>query len=246
MGVVQQSTDLFQGTIYDNIAYGCEINDQEEEQINAILPASQMELPELPGGGGIFGFRCPCSFSCARCSKGGTFDSSNQIHREDVSSGKISREMVIEAAKKACAHDFIMSFPDQYETRIGERGIRISGGQKQRISIARAFLRRPKILLLDEATSALDAESEALVQEALDRLIAERGATILLVAHRLSTVMNADQICVVQDGMIIESGNHEELINTKGAYFKLVQRQLKKKSDVLDEIELSEETLQYQ
>jgi len=99
-------------------------------------------------------------------------------------------------------------------------------------------------LLLDEATSALDAESEALVQEALDRLIAERGATILLVAHRLSTVMNADQICVVQDGSIIESGTHEQLLSSKGAYFKLVQRQLKKKSEVLDEIEFSEENLQ--
>jgi len=150
--------------------------------------------------------------------------------------------MVVEASKKACAYDFIMGFPDGFSTRIGERGVRISGGQKQRISIARAFLRKPKILLLDEATSALDAESEAQVQVALDRLIAEGNATIILVAHRLSTVINAHQICVLSEGGIIEKGTHDELIEARGTYYALVQRQLKKAADVLDEAEAEKET----
>jgi len=146
-----------------------------------------------------------------------------------------TRAQVIDAAKKACCHDFIKGFSDGYSTKVGERGVRLSGGQKQRISIARAFLRKPKILLLDEATSALDAESESQVQLALDRLMSEKGSTVLLVAHRLSTVIGADMICVVNDGSIVESGNHEALFAAKGLYHSLVQRQLKKKDSVVDE-----------
>jgi len=176
IGVVQQNTELFAGTIEENITYG-------------------------------------------------------------MDAGSWTRLDVIEAAKQACAHDFIKKFPEGYLTRVGERGVRISGGQKQRIAIARVFLRKPKILLLDEATSALDAESEAKVQEALDKLISSRSPThqrtIVLVAHRLSTVINADQIAVVQGGQVVELGKHEDLLALGGEYAKLVQRQVKKKESTL-------------
>lgn len=137
----------------------------------------------------------------------------------------ITQEALEEAAKMANAHQFITSFPQKYETIVGERGIRLSGGQKQRIAIARAILANPTILLLDEATSALDAESEYLVKEALDRMM--KGRTVLVIAHRLSTVKNADLVCVVHQGKIIEQGTHQELIGKQnGVYQKLVQRQL--------------------
>ncbi|CAI5946610.1 unnamed protein product [Closterium sp. NIES-65] len=126
-----------------------------------------------------------------------------------------TRAEVEEAAKHANAHDFITKFPEGYATRVGERGVRLSGGQRQRIAIARMLLRRPRVLLLDEATSALDAESEALVQGALDRLIAEGGRTIVLVAHRLSTVRNADSICVLEGGRVAEHGTHEQLLEIR-------------------------------
>ncbi|MEK6627134.1 MAG: ABC transporter transmembrane domain-containing protein [Bdellovibrionota bacterium] len=132
---------------------------------------------------------------------------------------------VVRAAKLANAHDFIMSFTDQYKTLVGERGIQLSGGQKQRVAIARAILKDPKILILDEATSALDTESESLVQDALNKLMKNR--TTLIIAHRLSTVQNADLICVLENGKIVESGKHTELLNNqKGLYRKLVEGQL--------------------
>eukprot|EP00607_Mallomonas_marina_P002723 CAMPEP_0182439544 /NCGR_PEP_ID=MMETSP1167-20130531/86506_1 /TAXON_ID=2988 /ORGANISM="Mallomonas Sp, Strain CCMP3275" /LENGTH=1022 /DNA_ID=CAMNT_0024633277 /DNA_START=169 /DNA_END=3238 /DNA_ORIENTATION=+ len=192
-GVVQQSTELFGGSIEENIAYGMEADSW-------------------------------------------------------------TREDVILAAKQACAHEFICSFPEGYSTRVGERGVRISGGQRQRIAIARVFLRRPQVLLLDEATSALDAESEAQVQEALDRLMGNNTnnintatdtdtltqlptpgkPTIILVAHRLSTVINADQIAVINNGEIVEKGNHRELLEKGGTYAKLVERQLKQRASIVD------------
>ena len=128
-------------------------------------------------------------------------------------------EQVVEAAKIANAHDFIMEKEDGYQTNIGDRGGKLSGGQRQRISIARAILKNPPILILDEATSALDTESERLVQEALDRLTSTR--TTIAIAHRLSTIKNADEICVIQDGVIVERGRHEELIALNGYYKKL-------------------------
>jgi ABC transporter fused permease/ATP-binding protein len=132
---------------------------------------------------------------------------------------------VIQAAKRANAHDFIMKFPEQYKTLVGERGLQLSGGQKQRVAIARAILKDPKILILDEATSALDTESESLVQEALNHLM--KGRTTLIIAHRLSTVQNADLICVLEKGKIVESGSHHELLQNKnGLYRKLVEGQL--------------------
>lgn len=127
-------------------------------------------------------------------------------------------------AKMANAHDFVSSFPEKYQTMVGERGLRLSGGQKQRIAIARALLMNPRVLLLDEATSALDAESEYLVQDAMDSLM--QGRTVLVIAHRLSTVKSADTVAVISDGQIAESGTHEELLNMNGIYTALVRRQL--------------------
>lgn len=128
-------------------------------------------------------------------------------------------EEVIEAAKAANAHEFIMSLPDGYDTEVGERGVKLSGGQKQRVAIARVFLKNPPILILDEATSALDLESEALIQDSLDRLAHDR--TTLIVAHRLSTITHADQIIVIDHGEVKESGTHSELMEQKGIYYNL-------------------------
>ena len=125
-------------------------------------------------------------------------------------------EELIDAAKKAGAHEFISALPDGYNTYIGERGIKLSGGQKQRISIARVFLKNPPILLLDEATSALDNESEKLVQESLERLA--KGRTTLTIAHRLTTIRNADKIIVLTEDGIAEQGSHKELLQKNGIY----------------------------
>ncbi|CAM8902554.1 unnamed protein product [Rhodiola kirilowii] len=138
--------------------------------------------------------------------------------------GKASSADVENAAKMANAHEFISNFPDKYQTHVGERGVRLSGGQKQRVAIARALLMNPKILLLDEATSALDAESEYLVQDAMDSLM--KGRTVLVIAHRLSTVKTADTVAVVSDGQVVESGTHDELLAKDGIYTSLVRRQL--------------------
>ncbi|RZC89847.1 hypothetical protein C5167_035843 [Papaver somniferum] len=138
--------------------------------------------------------------------------------------GKASSADVENAAKMANAHEFISKFPEKYQTFVGERGLRLSGGQKQRIAIARALLMNPSILLLDEATSALDAESEYLVQDAMESLM--KGRTVLVIAHRLSTVKSADTVAVISGGQIVESGTHEELLDKDGIYTALVRRQL--------------------
>lgn len=142
---------------------------------------------------------------------------------ENISYGKpdASKEEVIRAARLAGAHEFITALKNGYDTYVGERGVKLSGGQKQRISIARVFLKNPAILILDEATSALDNESEHLVSQSLDRLA--EGRTTLTIAHRLTTIQNADRILVLTDGRIAEEGNHRELLERKGIYYQLYQ-----------------------
>jgi subfamily B ATP-binding cassette protein MsbA len=134
-----------------------------------------------------------------------------------------TQEEVVEASRIARVDEFAQKFPDGYGTIVGERGVKLSGGQRQRISIARAILADPKILILDEATSSLDSESEALIQEGLAYLM--RGRTTFVIAHRLSTIRRADQILVIEDGLIRERGKHAELLSAKGRYFDLYTRQ---------------------
>jgi len=156
----------------------------------------------------------------------------------DSTQGGYTEDDLLRASKLANAHDFISAFEDGYKTRVGERGVRLSGGQKQRIAIARAMLRRPRLLFLDEATSSLDAESESVVQQAIDRLIdsTQGGCTVILIAHRLSTVINSHKIAVVDDGGIIEQGTHDELLalSPPGVYARLVEKQLARKRNVLE------------
>ena len=148
--------------------------------------------------------------------------------RENIRYGRLdaTEEEIVQAAKDANAHDFIMALPKGYDTKIGERGLNLSGGQRQRIAIARAILKDPRILILDEATSALDTESEKIVQAALDRLMV--GRTSFVIAHRLSTVFNADQIYVIDGGRIHEHGTHEELLAAGGIYSNLYNIQFSK------------------
>ena len=142
---------------------------------------------------------------------------------------KATREEIVAAAKAARAHDFILEFPDGYDTEVGERGGKLSGGQRQRIAIARAILRDPAVLLLDEATSSLDAESERLVQDALEQLMQAR--TTLIIAHRLATVRKVDQILVMDRGRIVASGRHEELVAENGLYARLAALQFRDSSE---------------
>ena len=145
--------------------------------------------------------------------------------KENILYGRLDAtdEEVYEAAKCANIHDYILTLENGYDTQIGERGVRLSGGQKQRLSIARVFLKNPSILILDEATSALDNATEIMIQKALDDLC--KGRTTLVVAHRLSTIKNADEILVVMDGNIVECGNHDELLKLSGEYAKLYNAQ---------------------
>jgi ATP-binding cassette subfamily B protein len=136
-----------------------------------------------------------------------------------------SDEEVIMAAKRANIHNYVMTLPNGYDTIIGERGVKLSGGQKQRLSIARVFLKNPPLLILDEATSALDNATEILIQEALDELC--KGRTTIVVAHRLSTIKNADEIAVVEGGKITEQGSHSELMSLNGTYAELYSKQFR-------------------
>jgi subfamily B ATP-binding cassette protein MsbA len=149
----------------------------------------------------------------------------NRSFADNILYGKKGADMeeVKDAAKAANIHDFIKSLPDDYDTMVGEQGVKLSGGQKQRVTIARAILKNAPILILDEATSSLDSESEKLVQEALENLM--KNKTTFVIAHRLSTIRHADKILVMKNGQIIESGNHDELIKNEGEYKKLYRIQ---------------------
>jgi ATP-binding cassette subfamily B protein len=144
--------------------------------------------------------------------------------RDNIAYGfpEANEEQIHEAARQANAHDFIAALPQGYHTLVGERGTQLSGGQRQRIAIARAILANPAILILDEATSSLDAESERLVQDALDRLM--QGRTSIIIAHRLSTVRRCDQILVISGGTVVESGNHEQLLAKSGSLYGTLAR----------------------
>ena len=138
----------------------------------------------------------------------------------------VNDQQLKNAAKNANALDFILEQPNGFETMIGEKGVRLSGGQRQRIAIARAILKNPSILILDEATSSLDTESEYLVQKAIDNLLVDR--TVLVIAHRLTTVENADTIIVMKDGQIVDLGSHDDLLKKDGLYTRLYKKQFKK------------------
>ena len=151
----------------------------------------------------------------------------NGTIKENIAYGNFAAtdEQIIEAAKKANIHEYISDLPDGYDTNVGERGVKLSGGQKQRVSIARAFLKNPPILILDEATSALDNATEMLIQDALGKL--SEGRTTLVVAHRLSTVKNADEIIVITQSGVEERGTHETLMQAGGIYKTLYEYQFK-------------------
>jgi subfamily B ATP-binding cassette protein MsbA len=151
----------------------------------------------------------------------------NDTVRNNIAYGDIERteDEIIDAAKAANAHDFIVRLPNGYDANIGELGTKLSGGEKQRLSIARALLKNAPILILDEATSSLDTEAEIEVQDALDNLM--KGRTTLVIAHRLSTIRNADRIVALVNGEIIEEGDHETLLKKKGEYFRLYNLQFK-------------------
>jgi subfamily B ATP-binding cassette protein MsbA len=147
--------------------------------------------------------------------------------RENIAIGKpgASEEEIIAAAKAAHAHEFVSAFPNGYDTPVGERGAQLSGGERQRIAIARALVKNAQIILLDEATASLDSESERLVQDAMDRLC--EGRTTIAIAHRLHTITHADRILVVENGTIVESGRHDELLRKGGRYSAFYRLQIK-------------------
>jgi len=158
--------------------------------------------------------------------------------RDNIAYGRLeaSEAEIVAAAQAANAHGFINDLPDGYDTLVGERGVKLSGGQRQRIAIARAVLRDPRILILDEATSSLDTESERLVQDALERLMA--GRTTLVIAHRLSTIRRADHILVLEAGQIVEEGTHQDLLAAEGLYHRLYTLAARE-GGLLQELDLS-------
>jgi ATP-binding cassette subfamily B protein len=237
--------------VFENVSFSYDGNEKVLENINITIPAGQTVALVGPSGGGktTLCHLIPRFYDIKQGSikidgediRNYTLKSLRQniglvqqdiflfagTIGENIRYGRIDAtdEEVVEAAKKANIHDFIMSLPDGYDTQVGERGLRLSGGQKQRISIARVFLKNPPILLLDEATSALDNETEIKIQKALDDLAHNR--TSLIIAHRLSTIKNADRILVLTENGIVEQGTHDELMEKGGIYHRLYQAQFK-------------------
>jgi ATP-binding cassette subfamily B (MDR/TAP) protein 1 len=215
IGLVGQEPTLFPGTISENVEYG---------RLD-IDPFQGLELAQHD-------VNAHSSF-CSGLSASSPNDLESGISLVTRSkSGSVND--VENVCKLANAHDFIDAFPRKYDTDVGPNGASLSGGQKQRIAIARALIKQPAILLLDEATSALDAASERVVQESIDSLAARqktlneggKKTTIIIIAHRLSTVRNADKICVMEKGRIVESGNHEDLLIRNGLYKQLWDKQM--------------------
>ena len=156
--------------------------------------------------------------------------------RDNIAYGRYdaSDEEVEDAAHRANAHEFIAKLPEGYETFVGERGVKLSGGQQQRLAIARAILASPQILILDEATSNLDTESEQLIQASMSSLLA--GRTTFVIAHRLSTVRRADLILLMEDGRIVERGDHEQLMAARGIYYEMVRRQMESSDEASEKV----------
>jgi ATP-binding cassette, subfamily B, bacterial len=155
--------------------------------------------------------------------------------RDNIAYGRAqaTEAEILDAAQRANAHEFIVKLPEQYQTFVGERGVKLSGGQQQRLAIARAILKSPQILILDEATSNLDTESEQLIQAAMSSLLA--GRTTFVIAHRLSTIRRADLILLMEDGQVIERGNHNELMKLGGVYSRMVLRQMESNYESVEE-----------
>uniref|UniRef100_A0A8B9RGL9 ATP-binding cassette sub-family B member 5 n=1 Tax=Astyanax mexicanus TaxID=7994 RepID=A0A8B9RGL9_ASTMX len=189
---------------YDPMQGAVMLDDKDAKQLNIHWLRSQIGIVSQE----------PVLFDCSLAENIAYGDNSRQVTQEEIE----------RAAKAANIHSFIQELPQKYLTQAGDKGTQLSGGQKQRIAIARAILRNPKLLLLDEATSALDTESEKIVQEALDK--AREGRTCIVVAHRLSTIQNADVIAVFQNGVVVEQGTHQQLLNQQGVYYTLVNSQM--------------------
>ena len=223
IGYVGQEPVLFTGSVASNIAKGRPVVDSPvisfEEAVDRKggYNAIPVEFAKYMGWN---------TSSTAQQQRNGYssvkgFESTDEVPEEKVQVD----DGIIEAAKASNAHDFIMTFPEKYDTDVGQGSVMVSGGQKQRIAIARALIKKPAVLLLDEATSALDAASEKLVQESIDKLQHSKAQTTVVIAHRLSTIRNADKIVVIDKGAVVELGTHDELIAKGGLYLELWNKQ---------------------
>jgi ATP-binding cassette subfamily B (MDR/TAP) protein 1 len=216
IGYVGQEPVLFTGSVAENIAKGRV--DSLEQPVISLQEAMQNSDDSQTG-----------LLSCfMRSSSAGKTATHAPVAEKDVEMGVAAHsadEDIVDACIASNAHDFIKSFPQGYDTDIGEGSIMVSGGQKQRIAIARALIKKPTILLLDEATSALDATSERVVQESIDALQRMKAQTTIVIAHRLSTIRNADKIVVIDKGVVVETGKHDELLARGGLYATLWNKQ---------------------